>query len=212
MTRTSAPELLVLHAVRRLGFADVPAITATAGTAPEQTARLLSEAQQQGLLRHTGFVGLEGWSLTDRGRIENERQLALEREEADPEGTIRAAHRAFLPLNARLLRAVSAWQTIGTGEDPLAPNDHGDAVRDARTLDDLARIGAELRPVNARLSGVLTRFTGYDLRYLAALGKARSGDPRWVDGSDVDSCHRVWFQLHEDLVATLGIDRRTEQG
>ncbi|MEK8226978.1 hypothetical protein NKG05_14185 [Oerskovia sp. M15] len=32
----------------------------------------------------------------------------------------------------------------------------------------------------------------------------------WVDRTDVDSCHRVWFELHEDLVATLGIDRGTE--
>jgi hypothetical protein len=33
-----------------------------------------------------------------------------------------------------------------------------------------------------------------------------------VDRTDVDSCHRVWFELHEDLVATLGIDRRTSSG
>jgi len=30
-----------------------------------------------------------------------------------------------------------------------------------------------------------------------------------VDHTDVDSCHRVWFELHEDLIATLGIDRRS---
>jgi hypothetical protein len=33
-----------------------------------------------------------------------------------------------------------------------------------------------------------------------------------VDRTDVDSCHRVWFELHEDLVATLGIDHRTSSG
>ncbi|WP_245966848.1 hypothetical protein [Sphaerisporangium album] len=26
-------------------------------------------------------------------------------------------------------------------------------------------------------------------------------------GARVDSCHRVWFELHEDLIATLGLDR-----
>jgi len=30
---------------------------------------------------------------------------------------------------------------------------------------------------------------------------------RWVDAIGIDSCHTVWFQLHEDLLATLGIPR-----
>jgi len=35
----------------------------------------------------------------------------------------------------------------------------------------------------------------------------QAGDGGWVDRTDVESCHRVWFELHEDLVATLGVDR-----
>ncbi len=54
---------------------------------------------------------------------------------------------------------------------------------------------------------MLTRFGGYDRRFTAALRRARDGDAAWVDRTDVDSCHRVWFELHEDLLATLGIDR-----
>ncbi|GAA1145629.1 hypothetical protein [Ornithinicoccus hortensis] len=57
---------------------------------------------------------------------------------------------------------------------------------------------------------MLTRFTGYDTRFDAALRLARAGQYEWVDRTDIDSCHRVWFQLHEDLVATLGIDRLAE--
>lgn len=30
-----------------------------------------------------------------------------------------------------------------------------------------------------------------------------------VDGHDRDSCHIVWIQFHEDLLATLGIPRGT---
>lgn len=33
------------------------------------------------------------------------------------------------------------------------------------------------------------------------------GERGWVDRTDVDSCHRVRFELHEDLVATLGLQR-----
>lgn len=52
---------------------------------------------------------------------------------------------------------------------------------------------------------VLPRFRGYDARLTAA--RARSGGAAWVDRTDVDSCHRVWLELHEGLVATLGIER-----
>ncbi|WP_459547562.1 hypothetical protein [Nocardia sp. X0981] len=43
-----------------------------------------------------------------------------------------------------------------------------------------------------------------------ALRRARGGEHDWMDRTDVDSRHRVWFELHEDLLATLGIDRRAE--
>ncbi|GEK21750.1 hypothetical protein CXY01_22700 [Cellulomonas xylanilytica] len=46
-------------------------------------------------------------------------------------------------------------------------------------------------------------------RSTAARRRAVAGDGGWVDRTDVDSCHRVWFELHEDLVATLGIDRHS---
>ncbi|WP_245966310.1 hypothetical protein [Sphaerisporangium album] len=43
-----------------------------------------------------------------------------------------------------------------------------------------------------------------------ALARTRAGDCAWVDHTDVDSCHRVWFELHEDLIAMLGLDRHAE--
>ena len=37
---------------------------------------------------------------------------------------------------------------------------------------------------------------------------ANLGDePAWITGMDRDSCHRVWFELHEDLIATPGLVR-----
>lgn len=61
-----------------------------------------------------------------------------------------------------------------------------------------------------RLTSVLTRFPGIATRYDAALRRAKEGQIGWIDRTDVDSCHLVWFQLHEDLIATLGIDRSAE--
>ncbi|WP_203753847.1 hypothetical protein [Cellulomonas chitinilytica] len=67
-------------------------------------------------------------------------------------------------------------------------------------LAELAQIADVLDEVEAALVAVLARFAGYGDRFRAALDAGRITDPR-------DSCHQVWFELHEDLIATLGITR-----
>ncbi|MEU4807127.1 transcriptional regulator [Actinosynnema sp. NPDC023587] len=210
MTGRSAPELLILHAVRLLGFANSATVAERAGASHDDTLRVLREAERAGWVQHVEFADLGGWSLTDSGKAENERQLAVERGGADPENRIATVYRAFIPLNARLLRAVTDWQIRPTGEDRFAPNDHADATWDGRVLAELDTLNDTLPPLIARLAQVLARFDGYDIRFAAALRRAQGGQRDWVDKTHIDSCHRVWFQLHEDLVATLGIDRGTE--
>ncbi|NKY60087.1 hypothetical protein [Nocardia flavorosea] len=210
MSRISAPELLILHAVRLLGFAGSAAIAARFDTSHEETLRLLRAADRNGWVQHSAFFDVDGWSLTEAGKAENERHLAAERSSADPEGVIPAVHRDFLPLNARLLRAVTDWQIAPAEAGRFAPNDRTDSARDQRILDELAAVGAALAPLEERLSRVLARFDGYAARYGEALRNAGDGLSGWIDKTDRDSCHRVWFQLHEDLIATLGIDRRDE--
>jgi hypothetical protein len=53
----------------------------------------------------------------------------------------------------------------------------------------------------------LARFRGYDDRFTAALARVEQGELTWVARPRVDSCHTVWMELHEDLIATLGIRR-----
>ncbi len=210
MTHHSASELIVLHTVRLMGFADSGDVAERAGTSHAEVLRVLTEAKRKGWVQHTAFADLDGWSLTDSGKVANERQLAAERSDADPAGVVATAYRAFLPPNARLLRAVSDWQTKPSGADELALNDHTDPAWDDRVLDELTALGQELAPLVESLSAVLPRFGGYTSRFDAALRRARVGQHDWIDQTSVDSCHRVWFQLHEDLIATLGIDRGSD--
>ncbi|MBM7368465.1 transcriptional regulator [Gordonia hydrophobica] len=210
MSHRSTPELLILHAVRLIGFASGDAVAAHAGTSTSEAARVLDEADRHGWVQHLAFADLEGWSLTDTGKVENERQLASERRFADPDNTIAAVYRDFLPLNTRLVRAVTEWQINPTDDDQFAPNDHRDLAWDGQVLNELTALGTELAPLLRRLTEVLTRFDGYADRYHSALRAAVNGEPEWIDKTNVDSCHLVWFQLHEDLVSTLGIDRGTE--
>lgn len=122
-----------------------------------------------------------------------------------------AVYREFLPLNTRLLRACTDWQLRPTEGDRLGTNDHLDRAWDGRILAELAELHEELAPLEGRLAAVLPRFAGYAGRFASALRCARTGKWEWVDSSEIDSCHRVWFELHEDLIATLGVDRSAER-
>ena len=210
MTKSSSPDLLVLHAVRLSGFAGPAAIARRFELDRATTEELLLDAQAQGWTSHHDFAGTAGWSLTDRGRAENERQLAAELARTGRADEVRDAYEEFLPLNAALLKACTDWQLRPVPGGRMIPNDHTDPVWDDRVLRSLDSVDRALSPLVAGLAGLLARFGGYDARFTSALGRARAGERSWVDRTDVDSCHRVWFELHEDLIATLGIDRGTQ--
>lgn len=208
MTTDSSPELLTLHAVRISGFADTSVITRRFRLDPAETEETLRDAEAYGWVSHSAFAGLEGWSLTESGRKENERQLAAELAATGRQDEVAEIHRDFLPLNARLQQACTDWQLRPVPGDRLATNDHTDTAWDLRVLDELSAIDRALAPLAARLDHILARFAGYDSRFSTALHRAKAGDNGWVDRTDVDSCHRVWFELHEDLIATLGLVRQ----
>lgn len=210
MTRDSPDHLLVLHAVRLAGFADTEAIRRRFGLTRTSTEKTLSDAAARNWVQHSSFAGLSGWSLTPDGRTENERLLAAELSAAGETSEVRSVHSAFLPLNALLQQACTDWQLRPAEGGRLAPNDHADQAWDDAVLGELGALLRGLTPLTRRLERVLSRFGGYTDRFQAALDRANGGDPEWVDGTEVDSCHRVWFELHEDLIATLGLQRGAE--
>ena len=53
----------------------------------------------------------------------------------------------------------------------------------------------------------ITLWCQQKVEVLAVHDRFRAGDPSWVDRTGADSCHTVWFELHEDLIATLGLRR-----
>ena len=69
----------------------------------------------------------------------------------------------------------------------------------------LARFGYQM----AR-SPVLPRFARYAPRLTNAVDRVRAGEVDWFTKPVLDSYHTVWFELHEDLLATLGIERGEE--
>ncbi|MBB2747056.1 UNVERIFIED_ORG: hypothetical protein FHR35_006935 [Microbispora rosea subsp. rosea] len=57
MTRDSAPDLLVLHAVRVLGFADTPEVAQRYGLDTAQAEGLLRDFEARGWAGHSAFAG-----------------------------------------------------------------------------------------------------------------------------------------------------------
>jgi hypothetical protein len=192
MPHPSPAGLLVLHGVRLKGFADTAAVAARFGLDPDQTHEELLDAQAHGWVSRSSFAGLDGWSLSETGRRRNEAQLRDELDRTGAHGAVAAVHDRFLPLNTRAAQLFTASQ-LGSGGA-------ADVVRP------LADLAGELHDVERALAAYLGRFAGYHDRFAGALARV-SDDPAWITGIEVDSCHRVWFELHEDLIATLGITR-----
>ena len=75
---------------------------------------------------------------------------------------------------------------------------------------ELGELDDKVQPICADLGAALERFAAYGGRLAEALGKVRAGDVDWFTKPMIASYHTVWFELHEDLLATLGIDRSAE--
>ncbi len=206
------PTLLPVHGVRVLGHATAAEVARLYGLAPEEVEEHLLDAEARGWVRRPAFRSGESWSVTDLGRAHGEELLAAELDGVGAREAVRAAHGRFVPLNRRLGPVMTRWQLRPTDDDPLAFNDHLDAGYDARVLRDVAHLVDELGGVTTELAAALPRLGVHQPRLVAALREARAGDRRWVDSPEVASVNIVWIQLHEDLLATLGIERGAERG
>lgn len=184
--------LLTLHSVRLLGFADTDAVAERFARDRAMVESELIDAGVNGFVSYSTFAGSSGWSLSSRGRAENERLLADELDNAGARDTVLAVHDAFGGLNKSVVEACSAVQL--------------QAAAKGHATDVLSEALTAWRPSEAKLTGALPRFEGYAERLVQAL-KHAPDDTAWLTATDRDSFHRVWFELHEDLIATLGIQR-----
>jgi hypothetical protein len=206
----SRPEDLALHGARVLGFGSTSRIAMRYGLDVDRVDEALRDFEARGWVCHSSFAGNSGWSLTDAGRLENERRLAIELVQAAARDTVAGVHAAFVPLNRRFGTACTNWQIRPTRADPMTFNDHTDWKWDERVLRTLTSLERAFGRLCNQLTACLRRFDGYADRYSSALSKVDKGQRHWVDSPELDSCHTVWIQFHEDLLATLGVPRGTD--
>jgi len=206
---TSDPVLLVLNGVRLKGFADPGALVDVTGLERTHVDTVLADLGSGGLVTHReGRVS--GWALTPAGQAEHRCRLETELEQAGCGAEVEARYQEFLGLNPRFLAAATAWQMRDVDGQAVL-NDHADRAYDDEVLATLRRLHDEALPLAAALGRLLDRYAGYGPRMSAAIARVEAGELDWFTKPLVDSYHTVWFELHEDLLLTLGRNRSEEE-
>jgi hypothetical protein len=197
----------VLHGLRVRGFAETDVLAEITHLDAVTVVRALEEFAAEGLVSRKQGVEVSGWVLTPQGRAEHEKRLAEELDAAGARAEVECQYAAFTELNGAVLQVCTDWQLRDGGL-----NGHGDAGYDAGVVDRLVALHARAEPVLDRLTAALARFGGYAPRLRHAVDEVRAGHREWFDKPLIDSYHSVWFELHEDLLATLGLERSAETG
>lgn len=208
MSTTSDPRTLVLHGLRLKGFADAAAVAEAAGVAESDTKVHLDALVAEELATYRDGR-LSGFTLTPAGRTAHTALVAAELDASGQRDAIRAAYDRFLEINQDLLGICTAWQLREVDGESVI-NDHSDPAHDAAVIERLTELDAKVQPICADLGIALDRFAAYGPRLAFALAKVRAGDHDWFTKPMIASYHTVWFELHEDLLATLGIERSSE--
>lgn len=196
--------LLVLHALRCAGYSGIARVSAATGLDESDVeSELIDLALDGHVTRLGGEFG--GWGLTEAGRAADAERIGHELDSAGARPAVTASYERFMVLNPELLDLCTAWQ-LRPVDGVTTINDHGDSAYDARVLDRFTELHDRVVPICGELATALPRFARYRTRLADALDRARKGELEYVaDG--IGSYHTVWAELHEDLLATLGISR-----
>ena len=152
---------------------------------------------------------IEGWMLKKLGRQKSQEMVTSELESSGKQEQIDSSYQRFLSVNKTFLSLCTDWQ-LRTVEGEQEINDHTDSVYDAEVIGRLKKINSEIQPVCETLSSCLERFESYGRRFSYAVEKVHEGEQEWFTKPMIDSYHTVWFELHENLLSTLGIERSKE--
>jgi hypothetical protein len=201
-----------LHILRIKGVAEAEVLSVPTGLDVGVLRALLLELAASGLVERRGGA-LSGWRPTALGAKLDDAWLTEELEAAAARAAVEEAYREFLGLNPELLAVCTAWQlkspTPGAGAS-LVVNDHSDQAYDDDVVAQLGDIHRRAGPVVLGLAHRLSRFGPYRRRLQGALERVQAGEGDWFTRPLIDSYHQVWFELHQDLLLTLGLSRANE--
>lgn len=210
--------MVVLHGVRHSGVAAESRIAETSGLEERLVGAKLRMLESRGeVSRRNGRR--PGWALTPPGRSAHARLLSADVKASGCRRALEKCSSRFLSLNGELLSVCTDRQ------DVLAPRRSGSAPRQGRGGGDASGTGRRERQRllsrHSSLHGEAVQMCGelasqmdllgpYGPRLPRARRALESGDADWMAAPWLDSYHTVWFELHEDLLLTLGRSRQHE--
>jgi hypothetical protein len=181
----------LLHALRIKGAVEDSALTSRG------VADAVPDAVSEGLVVVRVVRGGNYVALSPAGLAAHAEML---RDLSSPEGVkaLGAVYdERFLPLNAEFKSFCAEWQQSSTQWDLLGPllvfHQAILAILEAAELQ-FAHLG------------------GYALRFTTSHELVLDGDADALVAPIGDSYHNIWFELHEDLLVTLGRNREDEDG
>lgn len=162
-----------------------------------------AEDEHTTVLVEAGFAARRGAAtvLTAVGR-EVHAEWARLPEGSEEAATARRAYDQFLLLDRDVKELTTAWQMGAANARP-----DGYTPEEWKIIDRLTAVDEKAGPILLKLGRAVPRFAPYRARLSRALSQLEEGDRRWLSGLTCDSYHTVWWQLHEDLLTALAIDR-----
>jgi hypothetical protein len=148
--------------------------------------------------------GERGFTITAKGAETLDKLLAEEGLRTSE--TVTDCYERFLGLNRRVLQVSSDWQVRRDG-GVETPNDHTDKHYDEDVIDRLAQIHDRAKLCLEAMGACAPRFARYGSRLDDCVARLQAGDRKAFTAPLYESYHTVWFELHQDLLLTLGLKR-----
>lgn len=198
----------VLLAARLAGIAELEAISWRSAVDTDRCLAVLNFAEHRGEAEYRRGV-LQGWRATSLGRTAGATWARSTLDRVGRRPQFEYHYQAFLALNADVLNVCSDWQVRSIdGVDEV--NDHQDEAYDRWVLERFVALADRAHPVVRGFGAWLERYSRYANRLDVASRRVQAGDTEWLTRPTLDSYHTVWFELHEDLLCTLGRTRHGE--
>jgi len=194
-------ELPLLMALRVQGISTPERAGAASGSDPEAAATALTGLAERELCTERGG---RGFTLTPAGAQAVEKLLAEEGLRGNV--VLTECYERFLGLNKRILKVSSDWQLRRDGGVEVG-NDHSDPHYDDEVVERLGQIHERARICLDAMCASGARFRPYLERLDACVERLRAGDRSAFTAPLAESYHTVWFELHQDLLLTLGLKR-----
>jgi|AntAceMinimDraft_13_1070369.scaffolds.fasta_scaffold61441_2 hypothetical protein len=189
-------EFDVLHGVRLRGVASTEALALRLDVTQVQVQTVIDVLLSGGQLIYREGRRVSGYVLTQEGKGRHAQEIAEQANGLREE--MSKVYKQFLALNGRIKGMCSDWQEID------------DDTKRWVAIDELETFHAAAQVIFKRAGVFIPRYSQYGQALLVALELLVDGDYRYFTSPLVDSYHTVWFEVHEDFLMCLGIDRAAE--